>query len=495
MLRNETALRATCDAFFGAVAGRVAGADLCFEVSTRAEVERALDGSVLVTAHASRGGLVARLWDAQGRCLEVGLGEPGPMDVKLRVEEALEALACLAPDPEFALADLPDRSKRHFGPATLPTPAEQRAPERMTAMVRALEARIAAASSLAAPLQLKARVYTEVEEKVVCDDRGLWRTHSLAQSFLQVDVQARAAGSRGRWVQRVGDLGPLDVLCGPKGEPTPRVEAAVADATLRATRMLDARVLTEAERAALTHVIVDASAMVFIHEACGHNFEADIVLAGQSGLFHASGAPVAERFGSDAVRLVDGPLASVDGAPHGFGTQLMDDEGVEVESVILLDAGRPVDCMHSRETAGRLGRRSNGHGFSDIGQPRLVRMTNTAMVAAAPQFQEDDQQAFLSGISLGLWVEGSNGGEVTGDGMSASVQCGRLVREGRLTDEWIRPGVLTVRTRGALLGVEAFHGPPRIERPGFCGKGQTKTVSDGGSTARIRLSDDFVVGC
>ena len=495
MLTNETAMRATCDAFFGAVAGRVAGADLCFERSTRAEVERDLDGGTRVTAHASRGGLVARLWDAQGRCLEVGLGEPGPMDVKLRVEEALEALAPLAPDPEFALADLPNRANRHFGSDSVPSPAEQRAPERIAVLVGALEAMVGAASSPAAVLQLRARVYTEVEEKVVCDDRGLWRTQSIASSFLQVEVQARGEATRGRWVERVGDVATLDVLCGPGGKPTPRVEAAASKAIARAVRMLEARTLTEAERAALTHVIVDASAMVFVHEACGHNFEADIVLAGHSGLFHASGAPVSERVGSAAVRLVDGPLDPNDGTPRGFGTHFIDDEGVEVETVVLIDAGRPVDCMHSRETAGRLGRQSNGHGFSDIGQPRLVRMTNTSLVAAAPQFQQDDLQAFLSGIALGLWVEGSNGGEVTGDGMSASFQSGRLVREGRLTDEWIRPGMLTVRTRGALLGVEAFHGPPRIDRLGFCGKGQTKTVSEGGSTARIRLSEDFVVGC
>ena len=31
-------------------------------------------------------------------------------------------------------------------------------------------------------------------------------------------------------------------------------------------------------------------------------------------------------------------------------------------------------------------------------RPRLVRMTNTAMVAAAPQFQEDDQQAMLDSL-------------------------------------------------------------------------------------------------
>ena len=52
-LRNEAAHRALCDAFFSAVAGRVVGADLCYEVATRAEASRDLDGTRTVLGHAA----------------------------------------------------------------------------------------------------------------------------------------------------------------------------------------------------------------------------------------------------------------------------------------------------------------------------------------------------------------------------------------------------------------------------------------------------------
>ncbi len=496
-LRNEAAHRALCDAFFSAVAGRVVGADLCYEIATRAEASRELDGTRSVLGHAAKGGLVARLIGAAGRNLEVSLGEPGPMDVKLRVEEALEVLQTLPPDPSFRLAELPDRTRRHFGAPSPPSPTQQRAASRMTALFDHLEQMVERRAAGAVLLDHRVRVYTEIEEKVVCDDRGLWRTQSIPQSFLQLELLARRGDARARWVQRVGKLDLLDGLVGPDGKPKPDVQASLDAALTRVVELLDARPLSEIERAALTHVVVDASAMVFVHEACGHNFEADLVLAGRSGLFTADARPVAERFGSAAVRLVDGPPVDGEGRlqpGRGFGTQFIDDEGVEVEAVVLLDRGVPSACMHDRETAGRLGIRSNGHGFSELGQPRLVRMTNTYLLPAGPEHREDDVERFLDGITLGLWVEGSNGGQVSGDGMSSSVQAARVIRDGRLTNDWIRPGTLTVRTLGALLGIEAFHGPPVIERPGFCGKGQTKTVTEGGCTARIRLSDDFTVG-
>jgi TldD protein len=248
--------------------------------------------------------------------------------------------------------------------------------------------------------------------------------------------------------------------------------------------LLDARPLTESERVQLTHYVLHQSALVFVHEGLGHPIEADIVRAGSSAIVAPDGTARVTPLGSSVVRIVDGPRPTPDGSPlahEGFGTELIDDEGVEVQNTVLVDGGYIVGMMHSRETAHRYGVAPTGNGFSELGDRRIVRMRNTTLCPTPGAHWVDTLDALVRDVPLGVVLFGSLGGAVSKDGMSSSTQYGLLVRDGRVTDTLIAPGNFTALTLGCLQTVEGYAGPVAADGVGFCGKnGQSRRVTDGG---------------
>jgi TldD protein len=190
--------------------------------------------------------------------------------------------------------------------------------------------------------------------------------------------------------------------------------------------------------------------------------------------------------GSAVVRIVDGPGINPLGDDlwtGGFGTEYIDDEGVEVKPTVLVDGGRIVGMMHNRETAHTFGKSPTGNGFSELGDRRVVRMRNTVLVPEPGPSWVDDLGTLVQDIPLGVVLYGSVGGAVGREGMASSTQYGYLVREGRLTDDMIMPGNFAARTADCLRAVEGYAGPVDAHGVGFCGKsGQTRRVSEGGPT-------------
>jgi predicted Zn-dependent protease len=489
---HEGPVRSLLETAFAALEGRVESADACYERVARAEIQREFDGRRTLTPFAVKSGLVVRLVGEAGRMLEASLGDLSPIEARLRLDEALRVLEAQPPG-DGRLAPLPTRERRHFG-STAALPSASVLVTRLPALLDVLDRTIARAAPAGIALTHRARAYVQVEDKVVADLEGLWRTQSLPQAFIRVELHAARGAARARYLVSFGALAGLDALAENDGTLSPGLAAELGLGLERVIALLGARALTPEERRRLTHYVLAPSAMVFVHEACGHNFEADIVQQGGSGLFEVDGRPVDPILASPAVRLVDGPLESAVG-PGGFGGQFMDDEGVPVSTVTLIDHGRVVGLLHDRETAGRFGVPSNGRGFSELGHPRMVRMTDTWLLPAAPSFATQNLESFLDGITLGVWLESSFGGEVNGEGMSTTIQVGRLIRDGVLTDEFLLPCTLSVRTRGALKTVERFFGEPQLPGVGFCGKDplQYKTVALGGCAARLSATESIGV--
>jgi predicted Zn-dependent protease len=75
--------------------------------------------------------------------------------------------------------------------------------------------------------------------------------------------------------------------------------------------------------------------------------------------------------------------------------------------------------------------------------------------------------------------------------MSSSVTLGYLVENGRLT-KTVKPSNFSAKTLHALRYVDGFAGPVSIADVGFCGKGQTKYVGDGGPTWTRLRNNEFV---
>ena len=96
------------------------------------------------------------------------------------------------------------------------------------------------------------------------------------------------------------------------------------------------------------------------HESCGHPMEADRILgremsqAGRSFIFKGGPFWIGTRIGSDVITIVDDPTIE-----HSYGYYTYDDEGVKARRRHLYKNGVINEFLHNRETAARLGTRSN----------------------------------------------------------------------------------------------------------------------------------------
>lgn len=124
-------------------------------------------------------------------------------------------------------------------------------------------------------------------------------------------------------------------------------------------------------------VILDGSQTALqVHESCGHPIELDRVFGTEAAFAGTSFLTTDKlgtfRYGSDAVSI------SIDATiPGGLGTFGYDDEGVPAQRAVVVDHGVFVGYLTSRETAARLGGRSNGAArASGWDRIPLIRMTN-----------------------------------------------------------------------------------------------------------------------
>lgn len=124
-------------------------------------------------------------------------------------------------------------------------------------------------------------------------------------------------------------------------------------------------------------VILDSSQLALqIHESIGHPAELDRVLGMEASFAGTSFLTLDKlgklRYGSRQVNIVAD--ATTPGALGSFG---YDDEGVKAQKVDLIKKGQFVGYLTSRETAPRLGQKSNGAARADgWNKIPLVRMTN-----------------------------------------------------------------------------------------------------------------------
>ncbi|MHB0884533.1 MAG: TldD/PmbA family protein [Bacillota bacterium] len=124
-------------------------------------------------------------------------------------------------------------------------------------------------------------------------------------------------------------------------------------------------------------VILDGRQLALqIHESCGHPVERDRAMGTEASLAGTSFLTPDKlgkfQYGSAAVNIVAD--ATIEG---GLGTFGYDDEGVPAQRTMVIDHGRFVNYLTSRETAAQLGQASNGTMRADgwSHQP-LIRMTN-----------------------------------------------------------------------------------------------------------------------
>ncbi|WP_297498350.1 TldD/PmbA family protein [Thermococcus sp.] len=207
---------------------------------------------------------------------------------------------------------------------------------------------------------------------------------------------------------------------------------------------------------------------VFIHEALGHAVEADLVKNGDSILAGRLG----ERVAVEELTVVDDPTL-----PGKFGSYIYDDEGVKAARVEVIKGGILRTYLNDRETSVYFGLEPNGHARAQsyAHQP-LVRMGNTYVEKGSWGFEE-----MLEEVRDGLYMVGDKGGQVdtAGGTFTFGAKEGYLIRNGEI-GEMVRDVALSGKTLEVLGRIRAIGRDVRIEFPGYCGKGQSVPVDDGG---------------
>lgn len=211
---------------------------------------------------------------------------------------------------------------------------------------------------------------------------------------------------------------------------------------------------------------------VLIHEALGHAVEGDLILQNDSILKDKIG----EQIASEIVNIFDDASMK-----EGFGYYPYDVEGVKTKPNQLVENGKLISLLNSRETASKLGMKSSGNARSIIADQPIVRMSNTYLQPGDNTFEE-----LIEDIPDGIYLKGSRGGQVdTGKGIfQFNAAEGYLIENGEITTP-LRDVSLSGNILETLKNIDAIGNDFKLS-VGFCGKdGQTAPVGDGGPHTRI----------
>lgn len=138
------------------------------------------------------------------------------------------------------------------------------------------------------------------------------------------------------------------------------------------------------------------------HESCGHPMEADRIFgremsqAGRSFIFKSGPFWIGTRIGSDFVTIVDDPTIE-----HSYGYYAYDDEGLKARRRFLYKNGVINEFLHNRESAAKLGTRSNASSRSvNYDREAIVRMANTFVLPG-----DMTEEELIEDVKYGIFMK------------------------------------------------------------------------------------------
>lgn len=237
-----------------------------------------------------------------------------------------------------------------------------------------------------------------------------------------------------------------------------------------------------------TTLIIGGSQLALqVHESCGHPIELDRVFGTEASYAGTSFLTVDKlgslRYGSKLVNIVADATA-----PTGLGTFGYDDEGVPAQRTDIVKDGMFAGYLMSRETAPRIGLRSNGAMRAD-GWNRipLVRMTNINLLPDSGTLEDliaDTKDGILVDSNKSWSIDQKRLNFQFGCEIAWEIKNGSVVR-------MLRNPVYTGITPEFWGSCDAIAGPEEWHIWGIpsCGKGepgQAAHVGHGVSPARFR---------
>ncbi len=219
------------------------------------------------------------------------------------------------------------------------------------------------------------------------------------------------------------------------------------------------------------------------HESCGHPSEADRILgreASQAGKSFITPESVGQKVGSDIVNVVDDPTLKNVIAYYEY-----DDEGVKSRRRHLYKNGKINEFLQNRESAAKLGTRSNGAArATNYDKETIVRMANTFVEPGEWGFDE-----MIEGIKRGVYMKSFMEWNID-DRRFNQKYVGReayLIEDGEIKHP-LRTPILELTTPAFWSSIDALGKDLEFEA-GFCGKSDPEQALDaafGGPTMRMR---------
>ncbi|MGC8644816.1 MAG: TldD/PmbA family protein [Thermoplasmata archaeon] len=222
---------------------------------------------------------------------------------------------------------------------------------------------------------------------------------------------------------------------------------------------------------------------IVAHESAGHPSEADRILGremAQAGESFIKKDDKGLRVGSDVVNLVDDPTID-----HSFGFYKYDRDGVPARKRYLYRKGLVNEFLQNRESAGRMGAKSNGASrSSEWDKEPLVRMSTTYIEPGEYSLDE-----LMEDVKEGVYMRSFTEWNID-DIRFNEKYVGReayLIRNGEVAEQIRRP-VIETTTVKFYSSVDAV-GKDLEFSAGTCGKGDPMQGVDvwmGGPHIRLR---------
>jgi TldD protein len=247
--------------------------------------------------------------------------------------------------------------------------------------------------------------------------------------------------------------------------------------TKRAVSLLSARRAPSGKFPVVLHPSITG---LLVHEALGHNAEADHVFNGESIIE----GKIGEQIASEHVTIMDDATI-----PRLSGSYRYDSEGIPGQKRIIVENGILQGYMHSLETAARFGVKPNGSARAMNGHcSPIVRMSNTFIAPGQLSFEE-----MLKDIDEGIFMKGGHWGYVFCERGQYTCHAGEgwMIENGQL-GEHLRNVSFSGMTLETLMNIEAVSRDLEFLLPGRCGKsGQGMHINAGGPYVRVK---EVVIG-
>lgn len=197
-------------------------------------------------------------------------------------------------------------------------------------------------------------------------------------------------------------------------------------------------------------VLDEEAAGALIHETIGHMLEADRLIETKHNINMILGS----KIGIEELTVIDNPKI-----PGGYGSYIVDDEGVAGERKIMVENGIVVNLFHTRWTAAMLGEEPNGSARGLTYIPRSL-MSNLYVKPSDWKFKE-----MIEDIKLGFYLEGLVKAELRGDEIFLEPEVAYLIERGEIKVP-VKELKIVGRVKKVLQGIEGI-GKNVIFKPGL----------------------------